>query len=55
MVNAIVKRRCYTGKAEYNANKRVPNPDKPLGDLTLGVKRTILRPKQENEKCIEDT
>jgi len=48
----IVHRRCYTGEAEYNANSRVPNPDKPLGDLTLGVKRTLLRPKPDNEKLI---
>ena len=52
MVNEIVKRHCYTGKAEYNVNKRVPNPERPLGDLTLGVKRTILRPKSESEKMI---
>jgi hypothetical protein len=48
----IVHRRCYTGEAEYNANSRVPNPDKPLGDLTLGIKRTLLRPKPDNEKVI---
>jgi DNA invertase Pin-like site-specific DNA recombinase len=52
MVSEIVKRPCYTGKATYNANKRVPNPERPLGDLTLGVKRTILRPKAESEKII---
>jgi len=43
-------RRCYTGKGEYNANGRVPNPEKPLGDLTLGIKRTLVRPKPEGEK-----
>jgi len=48
----IVGRRCYTGEAEYNANGRVPNPDRPLGDLTLGMKRTLLRPKPDNEKMI---
>jgi len=48
----IVHRRCYTGEAEYNANSRVPNPDKPLGDLTLGIKRTLLRPKPDSEKVI---
>lgn len=48
----IAGRRCYTGEAEYNANGRVPNPDKPLGDLTLGIKRTLLRPKPDNEKVI---
>jgi hypothetical protein len=46
----IVNRRCYTGRAEYNANGRVPNPNRPLGDLTLGIKRTLLRPKPEAER-----
>ena len=46
----IAGRRCYTGKAEYNANGRVPNPERPLGDLTLGIKRTLVRPKPDIEK-----
>jgi DNA invertase Pin-like site-specific DNA recombinase len=46
----IVSHKCYTGKAEYNANGRVPNPERPLGDLTLGIKRTLVRPKPDNEK-----
>ena len=50
MVIEIVRRRCYTGKGEYNANTRVPNLDKPLGDLTLGVKRTLVRPKPDEER-----
>ena len=50
----IASRRCYTGKGEYNANGRVPNPDRPLGDLTLGIKRTLVRPKPENEKVSFD-
>ncbi|MFA4837554.1 MAG: recombinase family protein, partial [Dehalococcoidia bacterium] len=41
MISVIVKRKCYTGKGEYNAYERVPNPGTPLGDLTLGVKRTL--------------
>lgn len=48
----IAYRRCYTREAEYNANGRVPNPDKPLGDLTLGIKRTLLRPKPDSEKVV---
>ena len=40
----IANRRCYFGKAEYNAKGRVPNPERPLGDLTLGIKRTLVRP-----------
>jgi DNA invertase Pin-like site-specific DNA recombinase len=47
-------RRCYTGKAEYNANGRVPNPEKPLGDLTLGIRRTLVRPKPDSEKVVFD-
>jgi len=50
----VVSHRCYTGKAEYNANGRVPNPEKPLGDLTLGIKRTLVRPKPEGEKVTFD-
>jgi DNA invertase Pin-like site-specific DNA recombinase len=46
----IAGRRCYTGKAEYNANGRVANPERPLGDLTLGIRRTLVRPKPENER-----
>jgi hypothetical protein len=46
----VAGRKCYTGKAEYNANGRVPNPDRPLGDLTLGIKRTLIRPKPDGEK-----
>jgi len=46
----IAGRKCYTGKAEYNANGRVPNPERPLGDLTLGIKRTLVRPKPDSEK-----
>ena len=41
----IASHRCYTGRGEYNANGRVPNPNRPLGDLTLGIKRTLIRPK----------
>ena len=48
----IARRKCYTGKADYNANGRVPNPEKPLGDLTLGIKRTLVRPKPDSEKVI---
>jgi len=46
----IVNRRCYTGEAEYNVNGRVPNPNRPLGDLTLGIKRTLLSPKPKEER-----
>ncbi len=39
-----------TGKAYYNKNQRVPNPNKPLGDLTMQIKRTLTRPKPENDR-----
>lgn len=40
---------CYTGKHRYNANCRVPNPSRPLGDVTGVVKRTLVRPKPSGE------
>jgi hypothetical protein len=46
----IVNRRCYTGKAEYNVNGRFPNPERPFGDPTMGVKRTLTRPKPEKDR-----
>ena len=46
----IVNRQSYTGKAEYNVNGRVPNPERPFGDPTMGVKRTLLRPKPEKDR-----
>jgi site-specific DNA recombinase len=46
----IVNRKCYTGKAEYNVNGRVPNPNRPLGYLTLGIKKTLLSPKPKEER-----
>ena len=48
----LVGRHCYTGKAYYNANGRVPNPERPLGDLTLWIKKTLIRPKPEQEKVV---
>ena len=48
-VAKIVHRECYSGKHAYNVNSRVPNPDRPLGDITAEVKRTLLRPKPQQE------
>lgn len=53
-VYRIVYNRCYTGKHTYNANARVPNPRKSLGDVTGAVKRTLLRPKQAEEAVTFD-
>lgn len=38
------------GKGSYNENGRFPNPSRPLGDLTLGIRRTIIRPKPDDGK-----
>ena len=46
----LVSHKCYTGQGEYNANGRVPNPDRPLGDVTMGIKRTLVRPKPPGAK-----
>ena len=50
MVGDIVAREAYTGKAYYNKNQRIPNPNKPLGDLTMEIKRTLTRPKPESDR-----
>ena len=46
----IVNRKCYTGEAEYNVNGLVSNPDRPFGDPTMGVKKTLVRPKPQDER-----
>jgi DNA invertase Pin-like site-specific DNA recombinase len=48
-VAKVVHRPCYTGSHAYNVNARVPNPDRPLGDITAEIKRTLLRPKPREE------
>jgi site-specific DNA recombinase len=45
----LVHRRCYTGKNFYNSSCYVPNPERPLGDVTAQIRRTISRPKPEDE------
>ena len=50
MVGEIVAREAYTGKAYYNKTHRVPNPNKPLGDLTMQIKRTLTQPKPESDR-----
>jgi len=50
MVGEIVIRESYTGKAYYNKTYRVPNPNKPLGDLTMQIKRTSTRFKPESDR-----
>jgi hypothetical protein len=48
-VAKIVHRECYSGNHAYNVNSRVPNPNRPLGDITAEVKRTLLKPKPQQE------
>ena len=48
-VSHIAHNRCYTGHHAYNVHARVPNPDRPLGDITAEVKRTLLQEKPEAE------
>jgi hypothetical protein len=50
MVGEIVARESYTGKADYNKTCRVPNPNKPLGDLTMQIRKTLTRPKPESDR-----
>jgi hypothetical protein len=45
----VMLNRCYTGHHKYNANMRVPNPKRPLGDITGAVRRTLIRPKPAGE------
>jgi hypothetical protein len=45
----ILHHRSYTGNHAYNVNARVANPSRPLGDITAEVKRTLLKPKPEEE------
>ncbi len=48
-VRYVMLNRCYTGHHKYNANMRVPNPKRPLGDITGAVRRTLIRPKPAGE------
>ncbi|MFC2042300.1 recombinase family protein [Chloroflexota bacterium] len=50
LVSFIVKNRCYIGQNFYNRASYVPNPKKPLGDITGAVKRTIRQEKPERER-----
>jgi hypothetical protein len=44
-----VHHRCYTGNHAYNVHGREVNPARPLGDITGEIKRTLVRPKPEEE------
>ena len=45
----ILHHRSYTGNHAYNVNSRVPNPARPMGEITAQVKRTLLEPKPEED------
>lgn len=45
----MVRRQCYTGKHAYNTAHYVPNPKRPLKDITGEIKRTIRESKPEEE------
>jgi len=48
-IRYLMLNQCYTEKHKYNARTRVPNPNRPLGDITGAMKRTMIRPKAEGE------
>ncbi len=48
-VRYLLLNHCYTGKHKYNAYTTVPNPKRPLGDITGAVRRTLRRPKPDGE------
>jgi hypothetical protein len=49
MIGDICARESYFGKGVFNKYKRIPNPEKPLKDLTEEMPRTLLRPKPAEE------
>jgi site-specific DNA recombinase len=50
LISFIIKNRCYTGQHLYNKATYVANPEKPLGDITGAVKRTIRQEKTRSRK-----
>lgn len=51
-VRYVMLNHCYTGQHKYNANARIPNPQRPLGDITGAVKRNLKRPKDVSEVVV---
>jgi len=49
LIAFLARKRCYTGNHAYNTAHYVPNPKRPLGDITGEIKRTIRKPKPEDE------
>ena len=48
-VSNMLRNHSYTGQHAYNVNELVANPDRPIADITAEIKRTLLRPKPEEE------
>lgn len=49
LIGFICKNHAYTGKHAYNKAWYITNPERPLTDITAEVKRTIRRPKPEDD------
>jgi len=49
IISFIVKNHCYTGHHVYNKAMYVPNPNRPIGDFTYAIKRTVRQIKPESE------
>jgi len=49
LIGFICKNRAYTGRHAYNKACYVPNPERPLMDITAEIKRTIRRTKPEDD------
>jgi hypothetical protein len=49
LVGFICKNRAYTGNHAYNKAWYITNPERPLMDITAEMKRTIRRPKPEDD------
>ncbi len=49
LVGFICKNRACTGKHAYNKAWYITNPERPLMDITAEMKRTIRRPKPEDD------
>ena len=45
----LVRRHCYTGTNTYNVHSRVPDPNRPMTDITAEIKRTRAQKKPEQE------
>ena len=45
----LVRRQCYTGRHACNVHSRVPDPDRPITDITAEIRRTRLQTKPEHE------